>query len=90
MKYALHRYEDLVTAQTLRTPHRVRPSALRHVRKRRPDHFLSSCEGAWDSLNVATVYVITRAANAIPEFRYRIRGGEVVEHEIAIVEGRDH
>jgi chloramphenicol O-acetyltransferase len=39
---------------------------------------------------VATVYVITRAANAIPEFRYRIRGGEVVEHEIAIVEGRDH
>lgn len=34
------------------------------------------------SLNVATVYVITRAANAIPEFRYRIRGGGVVEHDI--------
>jgi chloramphenicol O-acetyltransferase type A len=34
------------------------------------------------SFNVATVYVITRAANAIPEFRYRIRAGEVVEHEI--------
>jgi chloramphenicol O-acetyltransferase type A len=34
------------------------------------------------SLNVATVYAITRAANAIPEFRLRIRAGEVVEHEI--------
>jgi chloramphenicol O-acetyltransferase type A len=34
------------------------------------------------SLNVAIVYVITRAANAIPEFRLRIREGEVVEHEI--------
>ena len=34
------------------------------------------------SFNVATVYVITRAANAIPEFRYRIRAGGVVEHEI--------
>jgi chloramphenicol O-acetyltransferase type A len=33
------------------------------------------------SLNVATVYAITRAANAIPEFRYRIREDEVVEHE---------
>jgi chloramphenicol O-acetyltransferase type A len=28
------------------------------------------------------VYVLARAANAIPEFRYRIRDGEVVEHEI--------
>jgi chloramphenicol O-acetyltransferase type A len=34
------------------------------------------------SFTVATVYIITRAANAIPEFRYRIRGGEVVEHEV--------
>lgn len=34
------------------------------------------------SLTVAIVYVISRAANAIPEFRYRIRAGEVVEHEI--------
>jgi chloramphenicol O-acetyltransferase type A len=34
------------------------------------------------SMNVAIVYVVSRAANAIPEFRYRIRGGEVVEHEI--------
>jgi len=31
---------------------------------------------------VATVYVLARAANDIPEFRYRIRSGEVVEHEI--------
>ena len=28
------------------------------------------------------VYVIARAANAIPEFRYRIRGDEVVEHDM--------
>jgi chloramphenicol O-acetyltransferase type A len=34
------------------------------------------------SFTVAIVYVLARAANAIPEFRYRIRGGEVVEHEI--------
>ena len=34
------------------------------------------------SFTVATVYVLARVANAIPEFRYRIREGEVVEHEI--------
>lgn len=34
------------------------------------------------SVTVAIVYVLSRAANAIPEFRYRIRGGDVVEHEI--------
>ena len=34
------------------------------------------------SFSVATVYVLARAANAIPEFRYRIRAGEVVEHEV--------
>lgn len=34
------------------------------------------------SINVAIVYVLARAANAIPEFRYRIRGENVVEHEI--------
>ena len=33
------------------------------------------------SLTVAMVYVIARAANAIPEFRQRIRGEQVVEHE---------
>src|SRR5688572_25142590 len=34
------------------------------------------------SLTVCMVYIITRASNAIPEFRYRIRGDQVVEHEI--------
>jgi chloramphenicol O-acetyltransferase type A len=34
------------------------------------------------SLTIAIVYVITRASNAIPEFRYRIRDGKVIEHEI--------
>jgi chloramphenicol O-acetyltransferase type A len=30
----------------------------------------------------AIVYVLARASNAIPEFRYRIREGRVIEHEI--------
>ena len=34
------------------------------------------------SLTVSMVYVISRASNAIPEFRQRIRGAQVVEHEI--------
>ena len=34
------------------------------------------------SFTVGILYVISRAANAIPEFRYRIRGEEVVEYEI--------
>jgi chloramphenicol O-acetyltransferase type A len=34
------------------------------------------------SITVAIVYLITRTANAIPEFRYRIRGEKVVEHEV--------
>jgi chloramphenicol O-acetyltransferase type A len=34
------------------------------------------------SFTVAIVYLIARAANAIPEFRYRIRPDGVVEHEI--------
>jgi len=33
-------------------------------------------------ITVAIVYVISRVANAIPEFRYRIREGGVIEHEI--------
>lgn len=33
------------------------------------------------SITAAIVYVISRAANEIPEFRYRIRAGEVVEHD---------
>jgi len=34
------------------------------------------------SFTVSMVYVISRASNAIPEFRHRIRGDQVVEHEI--------
>jgi chloramphenicol O-acetyltransferase type A len=34
------------------------------------------------SFTVALVYVLSRAANAIPEFRYRIREGKVIEHEV--------
>jgi len=34
------------------------------------------------SITVAIVYVLARVANAIPEFRYRIHAGEVVEHEV--------
>jgi len=34
------------------------------------------------SFTVALVYVLSRVANAIPEFRYRIRAGGVIEHEI--------
>ncbi len=34
------------------------------------------------SFTVAIVYVLARAANGIPEFRYRIRGEAVVEHEV--------
>jgi chloramphenicol O-acetyltransferase type A len=33
------------------------------------------------SVSVALVYTLARAANAIPAFRYRIRGANVVEHE---------
>jgi len=34
------------------------------------------------SFTAALVYVLARAANAVPEFRQRIRGEKVVEHEI--------
>ena len=34
------------------------------------------------SLTISMVYIIARASNAIPEFRQRIRGDQVVEHEI--------
>lgn len=33
-------------------------------------------------ITVAIVYILSRAANAIPEFRYRIRAEGVVEHEV--------
>jgi chloramphenicol O-acetyltransferase type A len=28
------------------------------------------------------VYLIARASNAIPEFRHRIRDGQVIQHEV--------
>jgi chloramphenicol O-acetyltransferase type A len=34
------------------------------------------------SITVAIIYLITRTANAIPEFRYRIRQEAVVEHQV--------
>ena len=34
------------------------------------------------AFTVAFVYVISRVANEIPEFRYRIKDGKVVEHEM--------
>jgi chloramphenicol O-acetyltransferase len=44
--------------------------------------FYSEVRQRGSSIAVAIVYAIARAANAIPEFRYRIRGADVVEHEI--------
>jgi chloramphenicol O-acetyltransferase type A len=34
------------------------------------------------SVNIALVYLFARVANAIPEFRQRIRGSDVVEHDV--------
>ena len=34
------------------------------------------------SFNLAIVYILTRTANAISEFRYRIRGEAMIEHEV--------
>jgi chloramphenicol O-acetyltransferase type A len=34
------------------------------------------------SISIAIVYILSRAANEITEFRYRIRGEDVVEHDI--------
>ena len=34
------------------------------------------------SATVSIVYLLAKAANAIPEFRYRIRGRQVVEHDL--------
>ena len=37
---------------------------------------------AGHSFTVATIHLLSRAANDIPEFRQRIRGDEVVEHDV--------
>ena len=44
--------------------------------------FLPAVKKRGVSVTVAMVYVIARAANAVPEFRYRIRGDAVVEHDV--------
>ncbi len=44
--------------------------------------FQPAIKRAGHSFTVAIVYVIARAANSIAEFRCRIRGEQVVEHEI--------
>ncbi len=35
-----------------------------------------------ESINNGIIYLLARCANELPEFRYRIRGNQVVEHEI--------
>lgn len=44
--------------------------------------FYSAIKKRRYSLTIAMIYVITRASNAIPEFRYRIRDGKVIEHDV--------
>lgn len=34
------------------------------------------------SITIGLMYVLSRAANEIPEFRYRIQSGEVIEYEV--------
>ena len=43
--------------------------------------FLTAARRRGVSFTVATAYLLSRAANAVTEFRLRIRGEEVVEHE---------
>jgi chloramphenicol O-acetyltransferase type A len=42
---------------------------------------LAYIKGHGQSFTAAIIYLISRAANDIPEFRYRMRGEEVIEHE---------
>jgi chloramphenicol O-acetyltransferase type A len=44
--------------------------------------FHPAVKGAGVSINIAIIYVLARAANSLPEFRQRIRGETVIEHEI--------
>ena len=44
--------------------------------------FYPAIKKAGHSFTVSIVYLIARTANKVPEFRYRIRGEAVVEHEI--------
>lgn len=44
--------------------------------------FYPLVKGQGTSFTTAVIYILARAANEIPEFRYRIRGEGVVEHGI--------
>jgi chloramphenicol O-acetyltransferase type A len=44
--------------------------------------FYPAMKASGVSLTVAIVYLIARTANAIPEFRYRLRPEGVIEHEV--------
>jgi len=44
--------------------------------------FYAYIKGHGILFNISVVYILARTANAIPEFRYRIRGEEVVEHQV--------
>ena len=44
------------------------------------DRLIQKCKTRGISTHLAIVYVISRVANEIPQFRWRIRGDEVVEH----------
>lgn len=44
--------------------------------------FYPAVKASGASLTVAIVYLIARTANAIPEFRYRLRPQGVIEHEV--------
>lgn len=44
--------------------------------------FRRAVKEAGQSLTLAISYVLSRAANGILEFRYRIRGDQVVEHDV--------
>lgn len=45
-------------------------------------NFYASLKQRPESINNGIIYLLARCANEIPEFRYRIRGNQVVEHEI--------
>ena len=44
--------------------------------------FYPFVKGQGVSFSVALVYLLARVANEIPQFRYRIHGNQVVEHEV--------
>jgi len=44
--------------------------------------FYPAVKAGGHSISVAIVYAIARVANAMPAFRYRIRGDQVIEHPV--------